>query len=440
MDKLDKLLSEEKKRLEDLKTPENMESRLRKSLERVPKKKKKSLKIRVASLLLAVLILGYNMDTLAYYGKKLIGYENIMTGTLKELNNLGKGQIIDKSHTFKNGVKITVDGIMLDDNNMIIFYTLYSPKTNVGDIDSNINITLEGMGKRQFIFDGSGQINEDETEMKWIISTDEIPKFFERTIKFNISINEDNKVIETAQIPFKIDRSQALDKSIRINIGKKVQLSKDRSIKIKNLVASPTTTVIKGEIQNILELGLDYINENRIRPENIEMVLIANGKEVEIQKSGISTNIDGIKFEQRFDALPSNIKDLQLKLVSFTGDFDVGLSVNLSIGQTRDVEILGEDIKIVDVYEKDGDTFITIITKKDTILSRTSLNIDGKASKLQETIPVADKDLSKIEGIETKHARTLRFKGTGKNLSLDIDSIRYTKSYDALIYSDGIDN
>lgn len=90
--------------------------------------------------------------------------------------------------------------------------------------------------------------------------------------------------------------------------------------------------------------------------------------------------------------------------------------------------------------EKDGDTFITIITKKDTILSRTSLNIDGKASKLQETIPVADKDLSKIEGIETKHARTLRFKGTGKNLSLDIDSIRYTKSYDALIYSDGIDN
>lgn len=198
--------------------------------------------------------------------------------------------------------------------------------------------------------------------------------------------------------------------------------------------------MIKGEIQNILELGLDYINENRIRPENIEMVLIANGKEVEIQKSGISTNIDGIKFEQRFDALPSNIKDLQLKLVSFTGDFDVGLSVDLSIGQTRDVEILGEDIKIVDVYEKDGDTFITIITKKDTILSRTSLNIDGKASKLQETIPVDDKDLSKVEGIETKHARTLRFKGIGKNLSLDIDSIRYTKSYDALIYSDGIDN
>lgn len=44
------------------------------------------------------------MDTLAFYGKKLIGYESVMNGTLKELNQLGKGQIIGKSHTFSRGI------------------------------------------------------------------------------------------------------------------------------------------------------------------------------------------------------------------------------------------------------------------------------------------------------------------------------------------------
>ena len=90
-----------------------MEDKLRNSLNSLSIKKNKTIRTKVAALIILVLLLGYNMDTLAYYGKQLIGYESIMDGTLSELNNLGKGQIIDKSYIFKSGVKVTLDGIML---------------------------------------------------------------------------------------------------------------------------------------------------------------------------------------------------------------------------------------------------------------------------------------------------------------------------------------
>lgn len=56
-----------------------------------------------------------------------------MSGTLQQLNELGKGQLIDKSYTFKNGVKVTLDGIMLDDNKMIVFFTNYDSEGNAYD-------------------------------------------------------------------------------------------------------------------------------------------------------------------------------------------------------------------------------------------------------------------------------------------------------------------
>ena len=94
MSKLDLLLNEEKGEFDNIKLPNDMENRLRSALDEVPEKKKKRLRSRVAAIIIVVLLLGYNIDTLAYYGKQLIGYENLMTGTLQELNEMGKGQLI----------------------------------------------------------------------------------------------------------------------------------------------------------------------------------------------------------------------------------------------------------------------------------------------------------------------------------------------------------
>ncbi len=147
MDNIERLLTESKEELNSLKIPEDIEHRLRDALDNIPNKKRRfNIKGKVAALIIAVLIIGYNADTLAYYAKKLIGYDNVMDGTLQELNELGKGQSINKSYTFKNGVKVTLDGIMLDDNKLIAFYAIKDPSGKVQEISRDFGfIRLQGL-------------------------------------------------------------------------------------------------------------------------------------------------------------------------------------------------------------------------------------------------------------------------------------------------------
>ena len=433
MNNVEALLNKEKERMDNLIVPNEMEDRLRSALNNIPNKKRKhNFKIKVASIILAFLVLSYNADTLAFYGKKLMGYENVMNGTLQELNNLGKGQLIDRSHTFSNGVKISVDGIMLDDNNMVIFYTIYSPNGNVMDISNDIHIRITGIGNRLFTYGGQGYANEDDTELKWVISTHQVPKFFEKTINFYVELNKD--IPEDGTIEFKIDRTQALGKSIKIPINKKVELDQ-RNITIQTLTASPTTTVVKGQIQDIFDLGLDYINKDRFRPEKLEMALIVNGEEIARQSAGMSTSMKGTNFEITYDALPKDIKDLQLKLIAFGGDHDTDEVIKLEKGETKQLKILDQDISIEKIYEKDGNTYITFTTEENTTLSGVYLNINGEKKELQETIP---EDYEKIDVNDKpiiNYTRTMKFIGTGDNLELEIKRIRFTKSYDKIVYS-----
>lgn len=392
----------------------------------------------MAALIISVLLISYNIDTLAYYGKKLIGYENVMNGTLQELNELGKGQLIGKSHTFSNGIKVTLDGIMLDDNNMVVFYTIYSPHGNIMDVSSDVRVSINNSFGVPFSFDGQGQANEDETEIKWVLYSHDVPKFFEKKINFETELNDNGKTIEKAEIPFKIDRNQAVGKSLKISINKKIELD-SRSIKVQSMVASPTSTVIKGQIQNIVQLGLDYISGERLRPEGIDMVLIADGKEVQHRGSGISTDMSGGNFEVRFDALPKDIKELQLELISFIGDYDANETLKLTKGEEFHIKVLEQNISIDNIYEQDGNTYITITTDENLSLSRVFLNIDGKKTELEETISGDYEKIVEGDSAKINYTRTLRFIGTGDDLELDIQRIRYNKFYNEIIFSNKID-
>ena len=427
----EELLDREKKRMDNLAVPSDLEERLRSTLENIPKKKSK-FKLKVASIILVFLLLSYNMDTLAYYSKQLIGFENVMTGTLQELNEMGKGQLINQSHTFQNGVKITLDGIMLDDNNMVVFYTIHSPKGNVMDVNSDLRVSLTGAGDRTFTFGGQGQANEDLTEMKWVVSTHQTPRFYERTLNFKAEMEQAR---ESATIKFKLNRNQAVGKSLKIPINKEIDLGR-RSIKLQSLTASPITTVLKGQIQDTVELGLDYVNKNRFRPEKLEISLIADGKEIDWQGSGMSTDMKGIHFDITYDRLPKDIKELQLKLTSFGGDHDTDELIKLEKGKTNNFKILDQQIRIENVYEFDGNTYITFTTEENVILSKVYLNIDGERKNLQETIPgEAEKIIDDQGNAIIYYTRTMRFEGTGEELELDIQRIRYATDYDMIIWT-----
>lgn len=102
------------------------------------------------------------MDTFAYYGKRLLGFDEVMTDTLKNLNKIGKGQIIDNSYTFNNGVNVTLNGIMMDDNQLLAFYTIKSPKGYVDKIHLQTSY-LEGLVGKHHMESGSGNTNESKT-------------------------------------------------------------------------------------------------------------------------------------------------------------------------------------------------------------------------------------------------------------------------------------
>ncbi|NLM22363.1 MAG: DUF4179 domain-containing protein [Peptococcaceae bacterium] len=433
MANIDELLGREKKRVDNLAVPNDLEERLRSALGNIHKKKSK-FKLKVASVIVVffLLILSYNMDTLAYYGKQLIGFENVMTGTLQELNEMGKGQLLNQSHTFKNGVKITLDGIMLDDNNMVVFYTIHSPQGNVMDVDSDLHVSLTGAGDRIFTFGGQGQANEDLTEMKWVVSTHQTPRFYERTLNFKAELKQTG---ESAIIKFKLNRNQAVGKSLKIPINKKIDLDQ-RSIKLQSLTISPITTVLKGQIQDTVELGLDYIKKDRFRPEKLEISLIADGKEIDWQGSGMSTDMKGIHFDITYDTLPKDVKELQLKLTSFGGDHDTNELIKLKKGKPNNFKILDQQIRIENVYESDGNTYITFTTEENVILSKVYLNIDGERKKLQETIPGETEKIIEDQGsAKIYYTRTMRFEGTGEELELDIQRIRYATDYDMIIWT-----
>lgn len=431
MKEIEDMLRDNKKEIDNIKVPDELEMRLKGALrdKKPPKKKVLNWKSGVASILIIFLLVGYNFDTLAYYGKKLIGYDNVMNKTLKELNELEKGQIINKSYTFESGLVVTLDGVMVDKNQMLVFYSFKDPE-GIRDVSST-NLTsmqFKGLIGRYNHSWGRGEISDDESEVRWV-SSFEPPKFFEKSLDFEFMLNDEGNV-ETGEISFKLDRSKAMGYTIKKSINKDIVID-DITIDFESITASPTTTVLKGSIEDIFSLALDQIKGERYRPDGLRVKLIANGEEVQSQGSGIKTDMKGITFHQDYDPLPRDLGSLKLKLVSFSADHDVNKTIDLSEDKENEVvNILGEDIEINKIYEKSGETFVTITTNENTVLTRVYLLIDGKRVELNKTL---DGELEKLKDGTILNRRTLAFPGTGDDLKLDIVRMSYEKEYNEVI-------
>lgn len=441
MANIEKLLNSYRQDLDNIEIPEDMEMKMRESLSKVSKRRRTLSLRKIAVFTVILFLVGYNFDTLAYYGRKFIGYDNVMSGTLKELDELGEGQIIDKSYKFENGVSITLEGIMLDDNNLIVFYTVYAPDGNVEDVFSNLRVDLEGAFNDIYGYSGHGEFNEDGTEMKWIATFDK-PKFYESNMKLKAILT--GYIDETGVIEFKLDRNKAMGHTLRIPINTKIEVGQ-RKVEIEELLSSPTSTVIKGQIQNIIELGIDHIKGERFMPDSIDLALIADGEEVQTLGSGISTDMKGVNFEIKYDALPKDTKRIDVELISFSGFEDVGETFNIEKGDSNEVlSILDREIDIVDVFELEGNTYIEITTDEDFNLSYINLIMDGVEVEPERTIPGEYEEEEEIEidslnnvskRTKLKYTRTIEFKGIGENLQLEIERVKLNREYNEIIYT-----
>lgn len=430
MNEVEKMLYEKKLEMDKIQAPEELEMRLVNALKNksIQKREKRPWRLKAVAAIIAVLLIGYNFDTLAFYTKKLVGYDGVMNGTLKQLNELGKGQMIGKNYTFKNGVVVTLDGIMMDDNRLLAFYTVKdtSGKRNIIDIDLNID-RIKGLGSYH-MNSSVGNMNEEKTEINYV-SEFESAKFFEKNLCLELTLTEDDER-EEGEITFVLDRSKAMGHTLKKTINQSVKVDESK-IGFKSILASPTSTSLKGDVQNSIEFITSKIKGERFSPNNLDINLIANGKEVFRQGSSVSTGLKGITFQFDYDTLPSNLEKLQIELVSFTADHEVNQKVQLNKDSyTKSISVLEQNIEIKNIYESNGDTYITITTEETTILTKVYLIMDGKTTELKETI---SDDYIKMKDGTIKHTRTLHFPGTGGEMELDIQRMTYKKIYNEVI-------
>lgn len=430
MKDIEDVLRANKAKIDQLEVPEEFESRIRNALIRKPASSFKGrVRIYIAAVIVALVMLTSNYDAIAYYGKQLLGYEQVMNGTLRQLNELGKGQTIGKSHTFSNGVSLTLDYVMLDENQLLLFYTIVDP---TGHVDKHDILTF--MSVKAFWGDyrhssSQGELNEDNTELK-TISSFAPPLLFERNLSLRFDLLEQGE-FEPGQIDFTLNRNIAMGHSLKSKLNKAVQVDETK-ILIDSILASPTKTVIKGSLQSIFGLAKDHFSGERFRPGNLEIKLIANGKEISKQGGGMSTDLNGINFHSDFDALPTDLQELQIEVVSFAADHDVKENFKLSTTQQKNqvLEILKQKIEVHEISQTKDETLITISSEEGLIITKLYLMIDGVKVPLEETI---NNNYDKLMDGTIIHKRTLRFLGAGEDFELHVQRMTYAKNYNKII-------
>lgn len=426
MDKAEKFLQERHNEIDALEIPGDLETRLRNALDNRTVKSHKMVNGKVvwAAVFIIVFLTGYyHFDALAYYGKKLMGYNTVMTDTMQELNEKGQGQLIGKSSTTKNGVTVTLDGIMLDENQLLAFYTVKG-----ADKDANIMYSIESATNEYPMSSGWGEKNDILNETKYVGSFS-CPIFYEKKLVFEFIV-DGSGMKEVGKISFQLDRNKAMGYILKKSLTQSVRVD-ETNIIFDSISASPTTTIITGTLRGIFTLASDQIQGKRFRPIKMDIRLIANGKEVPLQGGGTTTDLHGMTFQQDYDALPIPLKTLELKVVSFSADHDVSKKIKLEKGQAlHECSILGQSIVINNTLETADATFITITTEDSVRLTQVALLADNKPIELLET--KTDKKEKYSDGI-VLHTRTLSFPGRGEELVLDIESISYSKNYNKSI-------
>ena len=237
-------------------------------------------------------------------------------------------------------------------------------------------------------------------------------------------------IAEEGEITFYIDRKKAMGYTLKKGISQTLNVEGTK-VSLESIVASPTRTVINGSIQNIFELAMDQIKEERIRPKIVSIKLLANGKVVPEQGSQMSTDLKGSTFRYFYDALPDNLSTVQILVESLLVDYDVKQKLNLQKdGEKQRIQVLGQNIDVNKIYQSQGSTYVTITTEEPTILTRVYLVVDGNRIELKETIT---DEMRKLADGKVLHIRTLHFPATGESYQLDIERMTFVKDYNRII-------
>lgn len=419
-------LAEEKMRTEFITAPEELEMRLRNALNSAPAKKPKRIspiwKI-AAVILLVTVISGNHYNAFAYYGKQLFGFDELIHGTtLQQLNDKGMGQSVDKKTTLADGTELTINGIMADANQFIMYYTLTNPNgLEVMSNDSFRPSQISGFLTESNVASGTSIINEDHTEIKGTMSFDSVSPFSKKlTLHYWQQLEENGQMTE-GTVTFPYNPNDAMQTQIKQSINKKVKVDKG-TITFKSITATPTMTVIKG--------NLNVENFDRVRLGLHGIQLLANGTPVGILSSGNKSSLGGSTFDIRFDTLPKELESLELVVKEFVGYQQLDEQLSLASYGDEPFTIGEKELWVSNVSKTSQGVEITIATDEDVMLDGVSIETNGEITALTTTLN--QQEAKQADGKLMKE-RTLLFDTQSVPEALLIKGMHYLKAYNKVI-------
>jgi hypothetical protein len=443
MKNIEEILNLKKLEIDNIEVPEELEGRLRNALHLVEVETNKPTqklywllrhKVMAAVILFMILISGLNYDVFAFYGKKILGYDQVTSGSFKKLNELGKGQEINESYKFKNGTEVIVDGVMFDKNKLSIMYSIKGEsKEKIQDLSM---LSLRGIFKTYNKSNGRGIMSDDGKEIKWIHNF-EPPSILDRNVTFTFRSNADDiSKGEKGKIRFKINMDKAIKREVNSVINKTIE-AQGVKYNFTTLSATQMSVLIDGTIQVNSEEGKELfggpINGVRryLKVELLE-TYIKNGNPITeiIQEMGSSkgSSNNEIKFQYVFDGLKPNIKSLTLNVLS-TDDMrfiDKNININISTKNERVVQD-SEELLIKEVKEEDGNTIVTFIGQEDVIFDTALFIGEVQVKELEMNSKIIDDKGRKV--LE----KTYKFEGTAKDMNLMFKTLSHRSNINKLI-------
>lgn len=441
MNEIEKLLTEEKRQIDKITSPDQLEQRLRTALMSTSRRKNKwkpmLWKLATAAIFLIVVI-GFNYNAFAYYGKKILGIDPVLSGTLQQLNEEGLGQTVDETITLENGSKFTVNGVMSDENQFIIFYTMKNPN-GISEQQRDVYLrNITGFLTDSFAGGGMATFSEDETEYTGMLSFNPVSPFAK---KLTLHIDEylTGNDITTYEVTFDYNPNLAMQTELKQSIKKKVHVDQG-TVTFDLIKATPTVTIIEG--------SLSVKNFDRIPIGLNGIELHANGEPLAMVGSGATSSFnEKTKFDIQYDALPKELDSLQLVFKQFVGYEEVHKRFNLQdTGNGPFTLYEHNQLWIKDVRTTSEGIEITIATDENILLDDVSIETDGKITPLKTTLAadyiVIDDDGSKINNevaiAEHEDGRVLKervilFETSQEPQYIIIGGIHYIKTFDEMI-------
>jgi hypothetical protein len=307
MNNIEDGLLEEKMRLSELSAPKELEARLRKALNTAAPRTKTIWNVKkswtIAAAILAVMLFtGNQYHALAYYGKMLFGFDEAVYDTLSELDKQGKGQTLNQQFQLEDGTMLTINGLMSDENQFILYYTLNNPNGLRGS-DSFFPDEIRGfLTESNNILNGatSGPTGGVAETKGYVAFGPVSPLDKELTFSYWYKL-PDSFQRQKGQITFPYRPDEAMPTKIKQAVNVTVN---DQTITIGTITATPTMTLIEGTLQ--------AENEQLNQAVLNGIDLIAN--EDLISLFGGSWHSQTGDFSMYYDALPENLQSLQLTL------------------------------------------------------------------------------------------------------------------------------